>query len=69
MMNGAPNPNMNIFKRAALTDVAVQNNSGLNMHMSFDDGMPIITTVSLNFTEVDVITRNDHRNASNNVGY
>ena len=69
MMNGNPNPNMNVFKRAALTDVAVQNNSGMNMHMSFDDGMPILTTVSLNFTEVDVITRNDHRSATNNVGF
>ena len=68
-MNGIPNPNMNLFKRSALTDVAVQDNSGMNMHMSFDDGMPILKTVSLNFTEVDVITRNDHRESNNNVGY
>lgn len=69
MLSSGPNPNMNVFKRAALTNVAVQNNQGLNMHMSFDDGMPIITSLALTFTEVDVITRDDHQNASNNVGY
>lgn len=69
MMGGSVNPNMNAFKRAALTDVAVQNNQGMNMHMSFDDGMPIITTLSLNFTEVDVITREDHLSSGTNVGY
>lgn len=69
MLANKQNPNMNVFKRAALTDVAIQNNQGLNMHMSFDDGMPIITSLALTFTEVDVITRDDHLDASNNVGY
>ena len=69
MLGNKQNPNMNIFKRAALTDVAVQNNQGLNMHMSFDDGMPIITSLALTFTEVDVITRDDHLKANNSVGY
>lgn len=69
MLGNKQNPNMNVFKRAALTDVAVQNNQGLNMHMSFDDGMPIITSIALTFTEVDVITRDDHLSARNSVGY
>ena len=69
MNGGSVNKHMNKFKRAALTDVAVQNNQGMNMHMSFDDGMPVITTVSLNFTEVDIITRDDHEKAGNYVGY
>ncbi|WVQ00044.1 baseplate tail tube cap [Synechococcus phage MA10] len=69
MNGGALNPNMNAFKKAALTDVAVQNNQGMNMHMSFEDGMPIITTISLNFTEVDVITREDHLSSGTNVGF
>ena len=69
MNGGSANQNMNAFKKAALTDIAVQNNQGMNMHMSFEDGMPIITTISLNFTEVDVITREDHLSSGTNVGY
>lgn len=69
-MSGAgQNRNMNAFKKAALTDVAVQDNQGMNMHMSFDDGMPIVKSLSLNFTEVDVITREDHLSSGSNVGY
>lgn len=67
--NGKPNPFMNKFKKAALQGVSVQNNQGMNMHMSFDDGMPVITTIGLNFTEVDIITREDHEKAGNFVGY
>jgi len=69
MSGSGPNKNMNAFKKAALTDVAVQNNQGMNMHMSFEDGMPIITTLTLTFTEVDVITREDHLKSGTNVGY
>jgi hypothetical protein len=69
MKGSSQNKNMNAFKRAALTDIAVQNNQGLNMHMSYEDGMPIITTISLNFTEVDVITRADHLDGTSSVGY
>ena len=60
---------MNVFKRAACSAISVQNNQGMNMHMSFDDGMPIITTMSLSFTEVDVITRDDHLDGTSRVGY
>lgn len=63
------NKNMNAFKKAACTNVAVQNNQGMNMHMSFEDGMPILTTLSLNFQEVDIITREDHLDGTTNVGY
>ena len=63
------NRNMNAFKRAALTDIAVQSNPGLDMHMTFDNGMPVVTSISLTFTEVDVITREDHLEANSNIGY
>jgi hypothetical protein len=69
MSNGKPNKNMNQFKRAACMSVAVQNNQGMNMHMSFNDGMPIVTTMALSFMEVDVITRNDHESSTSSVGY
>lgn len=69
MNGGSINKNMNAFKKAALTDVAVQDNQGMNMHMSFEDGMPIIKTITLNFTEVDVITREDHEDGRSFVGY
>jgi len=69
MSGSGVNKNMNKFKRAALTNVAHQSNSGLNMHMSFADGMPIVTSISLQFTEVDVITRDDHDKSGTNVGY
>ena len=61
MYKGGPNTNFNEFKRAALTNITVQANPGLPMHMSFENGMPIVTQISMTFTEVDVITRNDHR--------
>ena len=69
MHNGDVNKNMNAFKKAALTNVAVQSNPGLDMHMTFPNGMPVLTTLSLNFTEVDVIVRGDHDRAPTNVGY
>jgi len=69
MTNGTQNPHMNEFKRAACMNVAVQNNQGMNMHMSFADGMPVITTLALTFMEVDVITRDDHEAANNMVGF
>lgn len=69
MTGGQQNQNMNAFKKAALTNVAVQANPGMSMHMSFDNGMPVVTALSLSFTEVDIITRNDHESAGNAVGY
>ena len=69
MTGGGKNKNMNAFKRAAMTDITVQSNAGLNMHMSFPDGMPISTSLAMSFQEVDIITRNDHLNGSSNVGF
>ena len=69
MHNGDVNRNMNAFKKAALTNVGVQSNPGLDMHMTFPNGMPVLTTLSLNFTEVDVIVRGDHDSVDSNVGY
>ena len=69
MTGGGLNRNMNCFKKAALTSISVQANPGLPMHMSFNNGMPIITQVSLSFTEVDVITRDDQESAPSNFGF
>jgi hypothetical protein len=57
------------FKRAALTNIQVQANPGLPMHMSFENGMPIVTSISLSFTEVDVITRKDHQDSVSYIGF
>ena len=69
MYKGGVNPNMNQFKRAALTNITVQANPGLPMHMSFENGMPIVTQMSMTFQEVDVITRDDHESSFSNIGY
>ena len=69
MTNGAPNPNMNVFKKAALVNVGVQHNPGLDMHATFPNGMPIVTALSLSFQEVDIILREDHDQAGNNIGF
>ena len=69
MTNGAPNPNMNVFKKAALVGVGVQHNPGLDMHATFPNGMPIVTALSLSFQEVDIILREDHEQAGNNIGF
>lgn len=63
------NTNMNVFKRAALRDISVQDNQGMNMHMTFPDGQPIVKTMSLTFQEVDVITRDDHESSGSTVGF
>ena len=69
MHKGSVNPNMNQFMRSALTSIAVQANPGLPMHMSFENGMPIVSQISMTFTEVDVITREDHETSYSNIGY
>ena len=42
--------------------VTVQANPQTTMHVAHEDGMPIETVMSLNFREVNIITRKDHRN-------
>ncbi len=60
MTGKGENKNMNRFKKAACTNVQVQANSSTPMHVAHDGGVPIITSLSLNFMEVDIITRKDH---------
>lgn len=55
--------NVNPFKRAVLSNVNVDYNSGLNSHMTFDDGEPILIALTLTFREVDYVTRDDHDKA------
>jgi len=63
------NPNMNEFKRAALLGITVQANASSNMHQTFNDGMPIVTSLGLSFQEVDIITRDDHVSSKSNQGF
>ena len=60
MSNGEENKNMTAFKRMVCRDVSVQHNASTNMHQSFNDGMPVSTTLGLDFQEVDIILRDDH---------
>lgn len=70
MHKNSQNRYMNSFKRAALTNVQVQANPSSDMHVTFDDGMPIVTSLGLTFQEVDIITREDHlTEAGNFQGY
>ena len=69
MANGSQNKNMNAFRRAALVGVTVQANSSSTMHNSFIDGMPVATSIKLQFQEVDIILQEDHDEAPTNQGY
>ena len=69
MSGGVKNKNMNAFKRSALRNVTTVANQGLTTHMSFPNGMPVTTSMSLSFLEVDVVTREDHDKAGTFVGY
>lgn len=69
MTGSGKNKNMNAFKRCACTNVSTQDNASLDYHMSYADGMPITTTMSLEFMEVDIITRQDHLDSGTNRGY
>ena len=60
MTGSGKNKSMNRFKRAALSAVAVQANRESEMHVAYDEGVPVSTTIGLSFQEVDVITREDH---------
>lgn len=69
MTGGSQNPHMNAFKPAALTSVAVVDNPSSNMHSSHPGGAPIERIMKLDFSEVDIITRGEHDEAGNEVGY
>jgi hypothetical protein len=57
------NKNMNQFKKAALTSITVAANQQTEMHVAHPGGVPITTSIQLQFQEVDIITRNDHTRA------
>ena len=60
---GAAQKYYNKFKPAALTNINVQYNAGLDQHMTFDDGSPIVTGMTLSFVEVELVTRKDHNSS------
>jgi len=69
-MTGADeNPYMNQFMRCALTSIKVQANPNSDMHLTFNDGMPVTTAMSLSFQEVDIILRDDHEESISFQGY
>lgn len=57
------NKNMNQFKKAALSSISVQANANTEMHVAHAGGVPITTSITLQFQEVDIIVRGDHTKA------
>ena len=55
------NQYFNKFKQAALTNITVHFNSGLSQHATFSSGMPVVTSMQLQFTEVEFVFRKDHQ--------
>ena len=51
---------MNKFKTSALTSIDVTYNAGLDSHMTFTDGSPIVTGFTLNFLGTELITQDDN---------
>lgn len=60
MSGKTENRNMNRFKKAAITNVQVQANANIPMHVAHLEGVPIMTTMALSFMEVDIVMREDH---------
>ena len=54
------NPHYNKFKTAALVNINVDYNQGLSSYMTFEDKAPITISMSLQFTECEMITQDDH---------
>ena len=50
--------------RQGPTNINVQYNAGLDSHMTFSDGSPIVTGFTLSFTETEIITQDDGGNLS-----
>ena len=69
MSGSSVNRNMNEFKLAACTNVAVQANPQTPMHVAHFDGMPVVTGLQLSFMEVDIITREDHTGSKTYQGF
>lgn len=58
---------MGKFKAAACVGVTHQANANAAYHNTFDDGMPVQYSLSLQFKEVDIIISQDH--AGGGIGY
>ena len=61
---GAAAKYYNKFKPAALTNINVQFNPGMDGHMTFIDGSPVVTGMTLSFMETELVTRKDHSSGS-----
>jgi len=59
-VSGGKSTTMNRFKPAALTNITVQANPSLSYHSTYTDGTPIETAITLDFKEVELVTRQDH---------
>lgn len=53
--NGSPNPYLPRISTCALTDITIQYNNGLDQWASFEDGAPIQATMTLQFTELEMM--------------
>lgn len=53
--NGSPNPWLPRISTCALTDITIQYNNGLDQWASFEDGSPIQATMTLQFTELEMM--------------
>jgi len=51
---------MNRFKPCAMTNITVQDNAGSNFHTTFVDGTPTLTSIQMQFQEVDILLSKDH---------
>lgn len=51
---------MNQFKACAMTSFEAQDNAASDGHYTFVDGVPVSTAIRMSFSEVDIITREDH---------
>lgn len=57
---GAGGKFMNKFKPCAMTSFELQDNGSSDAHYTFVDGVPVSTSIRMTFSEVDIITREDH---------
>jgi len=67
-----PHPFLNLFKKMALVDIGV-NYTGSGTYMTYADGTPVHTKLSLAFQELDPVYREDYNDVMDNdkapVGY
>ena len=66
---GGNNKYMNAFKKCAMTNITVQQNPTNDQHVTFTDGMPVVTSIAMGFKEMVVVTRDDHDDGESLMGY